>query len=645
MRVFKKDLMKKNIKKDQSLKSYLNKRLLIIAMIALAIVGHFWISSEYRDFRQNAKTLRENFIEAQRAKMILEVTNAVNYIKYNQNQIENRLQENIKERVYEAYSIALNIYYVHKDIKSSIEIGNLIKDALRPVRFNNGRGYYFAVSMNGVEKLYPVAPQFEEQNLLSLQDAKGNYVIKDEIAIIKEKGEGFVRDYWRKPTGSDEMIYPKITFVKYFEPLDWYIGTGEYLDDLKKDIQQESVKRLGQIRFDKEGYIFVNTYEGDAIIKNGNIVEENDSMWEVTDTNGNKVIQLAREAVENPTGGFIEYFWPKMGSEVQEEKISFVLGFPEWQWMIGAGFYANDIEPEVNLLKLKLEQNVQNNIIKIGIILISINVIVLIIGRLSYHKVMKNLGVFLTFFESAAEDSKAIKIEKFNVKEFSTIAEAANVMIKKRNEIEQERNENRRRLDLIYKILRHDLTNDFAVMRSAIRLYIKNNDKEMLTEMEKRVQKGLNTIDIVRKQESLMKNHSSLHSINLKKVLESIKEQYSQIVIEIKGDAIVFADEVLHSVFDNLISNAIIHGNSTKIDINIKGIDEICQITIADNGVFIPEEVKARIFEEGFNYGKSGHTGIGLYIVNKTIERYGGTISVKNNDPVGTLFVLKLRIA
>ena len=37
------------------------------------------------------------------------------------------------------------------------------------------------------------------------------------------------------------------------------------------------------------------------------------------------------------------------------------------------------------------------------------------------------------------------------------------------------------------------------------------------------------------------------------------------------------------------------------------------------------------------------HTGLGLYIVKKNMERYGGDARVENNTPKGTVFVLRLR--
>ena len=62
-----------------------------------------------------------------------------------------------------------------------------------------------------------------------------------------------------------------------------------------------------------------------------------------------------------------------------------------------------------------------------------------------------------------------------------------------------------------------------------------------------------------------------------------------------------------------------------------------------DNGMGIPDEIKFMIFKEGFYHGKSGHTGIGLHIVKKTIERYGGYIYVDDNKPKGVAFIISLR--
>ena len=100
---------------------------------------------------------------------------------------------------------------------------------------------------------------------------------------------------------------------------------------------------------------------------------------------------------------------------------------------------------------------------------------------------------------------------------------------------------------------------------------------------------------------------------------------------------------ILSSVIDNIIRNAIVHGEANKIDITTKGKDDICEIRIADYGIGIPDKIKEKVFNEGFRYGETGGTGLGLYIVKKTVDRYGGSIHVEDNKPNGTVFVIKLK--
>jgi len=69
----------------------------------------------------------------------------------------------------------------------------------------------------------------------------------------------------------------------------------------------------------------------------------------------------------------------------------------------------------------------------------------------------------------------------------------------------------------------------------------------------------------------------------------------------------------------------------------------MCSLRIADYGIGIPDKIKKKIFDEGFIYGKKGHTGIGLYIVNESVKRCGGEISVEDNKPKGTVFILRLQ--
>ncbi|NMC76085.1 MAG: HAMP domain-containing histidine kinase, partial [Candidatus Methanofastidiosa archaeon] len=69
----------------------------------------------------------------------------------------------------------------------------------------------------------------------------------------------------------------------------------------------------------------------------------------------------------------------------------------------------------------------------------------------------------------------------------------------------------------------------------------------------------------------------------------------------------------------------------------------ISKIKIIDYGKGIPSSVMEHIFEEGASFGENKGSGLGLFIVKKTIERYGGTISVEENKPKGAVFIITLR--
>ena len=210
---------------------------------------------------------------------------------------------------------------------------------------------------------------------------------------------------------------------------------------------------------------------------------------------------------------------------------------------------------------------------------------------------------------------------------------------------EEDLRNGRERLKMLNKIIRHDIANDFIVIKSAINIYRRASDAKMIDEIEKRVDKSLNTIDNYRKYESFIDLNQDLYELEIADILNDIIAEFPKIKFNIQGNCKVFADNALDSVFTNLITNSIKHGNSTKIDIKISLEDNMCKINFIDNGTGIPDKIKGKIFDEGFFHGKAGHTGIGLHIIKQTIERYGGSISIEDNKPRGAVFIINLKKA
>ncbi|NYT03566.1 MAG: hypothetical protein GKC00_02540 [Candidatus Methanofastidiosa archaeon] len=197
-------------------------------------------------------------------------------------------------------------------------------------------------------------------------------------------------------------------------------------------------------------------------------------------------------------------------------------------------------------------------------------------------------------------------------------------------------------LQITNKILRHDLLNKLTVMKSSLWLFEEKNDKPSLDRLNRSIDSGIELIERARELESFVMTNGKLIPISIMEAAEEVSNNIN-IPVKINGNAIALADQALFSVFENIYRNAIIHGKTDRIIVDISSQKNICEIRITDYGEGIPEFIKDMVFDEGLSYGTSKGSGLGLYIVKKTIERYGGTISVEDNKPKGAVFIIKLK--
>jgi len=205
--------------------------------------------------------------------------------------------------------------------------------------------------------------------------------------------------------------------------------------NLSKDEILESLKN---IRFgsSRDGYIFVNTYDGIPLLFDAKKVIDGKSVWELTDPNGVKVIQEEREAVRNPEGGFIYYSWLKLSTNTISPKVSFVKGVPKWEWLVGAGVYLDSIENEINTLQKTI---MKETLIEAFFLFLAVTVILIIIQvifRKFTKSVEEEISLFSSYFDNAAINSEEIDISNIRYKEFSHIAEDMNHMVKSKLEVD-----------------------------------------------------------------------------------------------------------------------------------------------------------------------------------------------------------------
>ncbi len=410
-----------------------------IISIAIIVVAFFYLiaHSHIRRFRSEKEQLSKELLEEKKDLIQKEVDKAVRFVNFTIENSDEALEETLKERVENAYRIANNIYEQNRHALGKEEIINRIKEALRPVRYDNGRGYIFLVSYDGYDILYPVAPELEGVSLLGLKDDAGNPVLKNEIELAKTKGKGFVKGYWQMPEADSSKIFEKLSYIIALPELNCYIGSGEYLKVFEQKKKQEALQWLTELRFGKEGYIFVNTYQGDALLTDGKLVEPPKNIWHLEDPNGVKVIQEERNAVKNPDGDFIFYQWRKLNSEEIAPKVSFIKGVDKWQWMIGAGVYIDDIATTLAKHEEEIKTDLKRDALLMALTIAILAAILFVFSIIYTRQLRQNVSSFLRFFEQAHRNYQPIKFDRIHFNEFKRIAKAANDLICKFKQSEE----------------------------------------------------------------------------------------------------------------------------------------------------------------------------------------------------------------
>jgi PAS domain S-box-containing protein len=452
-------------------------RIIIVSLLSMGVFIGSFVYWGHLDFQSRTETMRRDHVKTQMALVRSEVEKAVDYILYEKARTEQRLKEGLRGRVYEAHAIATNIYREYSASRADDDIRKMIKDALRSVRFNSGRGYYFATNLDGKEELFADRPGEEGKDYLNVRDSRGGYPIREMIEVARGAGEGFVEYAWTKP-GEEGNDFPKVAFVKLFEPLNYFIGTGEYIDDTTADIQAEVLRRVGTIQYAGNGYIFVVSYDG--IVLSGHPKQKNvgKNLWDMEDPDGVKVIQEERRAVENPEGGFIHYRWPKPGNAEPAPKISFLKGIPDWEWMVGTGVYVDEMEPAIADMAWLLRKQIVRRVLLVGAAFFGLVLIMFSLAMQSARFVREGFDAFSSFFEKAAAESVRVDEDKLYFAEFRRLAGPANRMVDERRRFEEKLSselEKRVRVQVDLEKSEGKLRNLFSSIRDVI--VVADNDR------------------------------------------------------------------------------------------------------------------------------------------------------------------------
>ena len=207
------------------------------------------------------------------------------------------------------------------------------------------------------------------------------------------------------------------------------------------------------------------------------------------------------------------------------------------------------------------------------------------------------------------------------------------------------------------KQVAHEIKNPLTPMRLTVQSFERRfdpKDPEINKKMKKYSNSLIQQIDTMSSIASAFSTYAQMpaqqdETLNIVKItrlaLDIFTEDFIYFTFEEKKIVAKFDRTQLIRVITNLVKNSIqaiheLQPENPKIEVSVYSEDTFAVITVMDNGLGISEDNIIKVFEPKFTTKTSG-MGLGLAMVKKIIEAYGGDITFNTSEGNGTTFKVR----
>ena len=140
------------------------------------------------------------------------------------------------------------------------------------------------------------------------------------------------------------------------------------------DAQKRAMARISALRYGSNDYYWINDMHPKMVMHPIKPEMNGSDLSSYKDPNGNLLFVDFVNAVKKDGSGFVGYEWPKPGFDKPQPKLSYVVGFAPWNWVIGTGVYIDD-------LKAQTWVSTQRSLIVAGVILLFMLAVSIFVAR------------------------------------------------------------------------------------------------------------------------------------------------------------------------------------------------------------------------------------------------------------------------
>ncbi|MBN1468410.1 MAG: cache domain-containing protein [Fusobacteriaceae bacterium] len=193
-----------------------------------------------------------------------------------------------------------------------------------------------------------------------------------------------------------------------------------------EDAQKEAKERISKLRYDKENYFWIDDVNYINISLPPNKKVEGTSRIGLVDKNGVEIIKTFVDKSKQDGSAYLTYHFPKPGGDTPLPKLGHTKIFTPWGWVIGTGFYIDDID---EALKITVQE--KEKIFKIDLTIAIIKslftiLIISIVVSILFNKVANSIKQILETLEIGANGDLSARIDLHSNNELGHISEKLN---------------------------------------------------------------------------------------------------------------------------------------------------------------------------------------------------------------------------
>lgn len=218
-----------------------------------------------------------------------------------------------------------------------------------------------------------------------------------------------------------------------------------------------------------------------------------------------------------------------------------------------------------------------------------------------------------------------------------------------------ERKQRRERVEVLNRVLRHDLRNGMNIVRGAAELLVESATGVAAGHAETIVEQAdelLALADRTRTVERAFDREAgSSESFDVVAFLDGaiadLRAQYPSAVVSLSepsSSAPVQGGHLLELALVDVVGNAIVHNDRSapSVDVDVRVVDDAVVVRVADDGPGIPA-AERRLLTGVEEITQLRHaSGLGLWMVNWAVTRAGGELSFEDNQPRGSVVTMRL---